>query len=123
MCCTCSSGQGRTAVADCLEVKFINQINQIKIKSHAMAQMELPLPELVIKDFTWDWTCFEFIATAKEWTAAKQLTVIPTLLRGKLIDYYVDLDDASKADLKLLKAALQESAGKKRNSYSCFKRF
>ena len=23
-----SSGQGRTAVADCLEVKFINQINQ-----------------------------------------------------------------------------------------------
>ena len=27
----CSSGQGRTAVADCLEVKFINQIKSIHI--------------------------------------------------------------------------------------------
>ena len=27
----CSSGQGRTAVADCPEVKFINQIKSIKM--------------------------------------------------------------------------------------------
>lgn len=78
-----------------------------------MAQLELPLPELVAEDFTRSWTRFELVASAKEWSTAKQLAVIPTLLRGKLIDYYVDLDDATKADLKLLKAALQERAGKK----------
>lgn len=55
------------------------------------------------------------MATAMEWNAEKQLTVIPTLLRGKLIDYYVELNDATKADLKFLflRAALQERAGKK----------
>ena len=41
--------------------------------------------------------------------ANKQLAVIPTMLRGRLIDYYVELDHATKDDLKLLKAALQES--------------
>ena len=88
-----------------------------------MAQMELPLPELVVKDFTRGWTRFEFVATAKEWNAAKQLTVIPTLLRGKLIDYYVELDDTTKADLKLLKAALQERAGKKEDPLVASKNF
>ena len=43
----------------------------------------------------------------------KQLTVIPTLLRGKLIDYYVELDDATKNYLALLKAALLNKSGKK----------
>jgi len=86
-------------------------------------QMELPLPELVIEDFTRSWTRFEFIATAKEWNAEKQLTVIPTLLRGKLIDYYVELDSDTKADLKLLKAALQERAGKKEDPLDASKYF
>ena len=54
-----------------------------------------------------------FVATAKEWDEAKQLAVIPALLRGKLIDYYVDLNDTTKGDLKLLRAALEERAGKK----------
>ena len=48
--------------------------------------LDLPLPELA--DFQLGWTHFEFVAVAKEWTANKQPTVIPTLLRGKLIDYY-----------------------------------
>jgi len=51
-----------------------------------MAQTELPLPELVAEDFKRGWTRFEFVAIAKDWDAAKQLTVI----RGKLIDYYVE---------------------------------
>ena len=34
-----------------------------------------------------------------------------TLLRGKLVDYYVDLDATVKADLNLLKAALMKKAG------------
>ena len=88
-----------------------------------MAQMKLPLPELVVEDFTRGWTCFEFVATAKEWNEAKQFTVIPTLLRGKLIDYYVELDDTTKADLKLLKAALQERAGKKEDPLVASKDF
>ena len=53
-----------------------------------MAQLELPLPELVAEDFTHNWTWFE-------WNKGKQLAVIPTLLRGKLIDYFVDLNDAT----------------------------
>jgi len=63
-----------------------------------MAQMDLPLLELVAEDLKRGWTRFEFVAVAKEWDAAKQLAVIPALLRGKLIDYYVELDDATKKD-------------------------
>ena len=37
--------------------------------------------------------------------------ILPTLLRGKLVDYYVDLDATTKADLNLLKAALMKKAG------------
>ena len=75
--------------------------------------LDLPLPELVAEDFQRGWTRFEFVAAAKEWNANKQLTVIPTLLRGKLIDYYVELEDATKNDLALLKVALLDKSGKK----------
>ena len=51
--------------------------------------LDLPLPELMAEDFQRSWTRFEFVAASKEWTTNKQLTVIPTLLRGKLIDYYM----------------------------------
>ena len=44
----------------------------------------------------------------KEWNAEKQA---PMLLRGKLVDLYVDLDAATKADLKLLKEAFMKKAG------------
>ena len=88
-----------------------------------MTQLELPLPELVAEDFKRGWTRFEFVATAKEWDEAKQLAVIPALLRGKLIDYYVDLDDTTKADLKLLKAALEERAGKKEDALAASRSF
>jgi len=67
----------------------------------------------VAEDFHCGWTCFEFVAAAKEWDARKKLTIIPTLFRGKLIDYYVEFDNNAKADLALLKAALQERAGTK----------
>jgi len=88
-----------------------------------MAQMDLPLPELVAEDLKRGWTRFEFVAIAKEWDAAKQLAVIPALLRGKLIDYYVELDDATKKDLKLLRAALEERAGKKEDPLVASKNF
>ena len=75
--------------------------------------LDLPLPELVAEDFQCGWTRFEFVAVAKEWTVNKQLTVIPTLLRGRLIDYYVELEDATKNDLALLKVALLDKSDKK----------
>ena len=36
--------------------------------------------------------------------------ILPTLLRGKLVDYYVELDEAIKASMKLLKTALMRRA-------------
>ena len=76
-----------------------------------------------MEDFQRGWTRFEFVAAAKEWNANKQLAAIPTLLRGRLIDYYVELDDETKADLKLLKAALQERAGTKKDPLLASKNF
>ena len=73
----------------------------------------VPLPEIhaSTEDFPRAWTRFELVAKAKEWDSAKQLAILPTLLRGKLIDYYTDLPAATRDDLKLLKAALEEKAG------------
>ena len=34
--------------------------------------------------------------TAKEWNAAKQKAILPTLLRGKQFDHYIDHDDTAK---------------------------
>ena len=89
-----------------------------------MAQsLELPFPEITTSDFTRAWSRFELVATEKEWDAAKQLSYLPTLLRGKLIDIYLELDDASKTDMKTLKAALSEKAGLTKDSLSAAKAF
>ena len=53
--------------------------------------LELPLSELLTEDFKRGWTQFEFVASVKGWNEEKQLVVISTLLRGKLIDDYVKL--------------------------------
>ena len=72
-----------------------------------MAQpLDLPLPEITTENFTRAWIRFELVAKAKECDAPKQLTVLPTLLRGKLLDHFVDCDDDTKSDLKKLHAAL-----------------
>ena len=73
-----------------------------------MAQMEL---QLTVEDFQRAWTRFELVSAAKEWNAEKQLTILPTLLRGKLIDFYTEFDDGTKSSLSTLKKALQEKAG------------
>ena len=75
--------------------------------------LELLLPELLTEDFKWGWTQFEFVVTAKGWNEEKQLVVIPTLLRGKLIDNYVELPEATKGNLGHLKVALQDRDGVK----------
>ena len=51
-----------------------------------MAQWDIP--EITAKDLDHLWAHFELMAKAKEWNDAGQLTFIPTLLRGKLLDYF-----------------------------------
>ena len=55
----------------------------------------------------------ELITAAKEWNAAKQLTIVPTLLQVNLIDFYTEFNEATKGGLSRLKLALQEKAGLK----------
>ena len=79
-----------------------------------MMSLDLPLPELTDssrENFVRAWTRFELVATAKEWNTAKQLAILPTLLRGKLVDFYTELDDETKQDLQLMKSALMKRAG------------
>ena len=56
--------------------------------------VELPLPELTDANgkegFLHAWTRLELIAAAKEWDEEKQLKVLPTMLRGKLLDTYIE---------------------------------
>ena len=51
------------------------------------------------------------MSTAKEWNATKQTAILPTLLRGKLVNHYIDLDDMIKADLHPMKTAQMEKTG------------
>ena len=88
-----------------------------------MAQMDLPLPEITKEDFLRVWTRFELVAAAKEWNAAKQATVLPTLLRGKLVDIFIELDDDTRADLTALKKALMSKAGLIKNPLVAAKEF
>ena len=83
-------------------------------------QESIPLPEIqpVPQDFERAWTRFELVAKAKTWDDQKQLSILPTLLRGKLIDYYTELSDEIKSDMKELKAALQEKAGITKDPFS-----
>ena len=78
-----------------------------------MAQsLDIPLPEVTAENLKRAWTRFELVAKAKEWEKAKQLTVLPTLLRGKLVDKYVDFDDETKSDIGKLKSALEKASGR-----------
>ena len=74
--------------------------------------LDIPLPELSVDNFKRAWTRFELVARAKGWDAAKQLVVLPTLLRGKFVDTYLDFNDETKADLAKLKAALEKATGR-----------
>ena len=73
--------------------------------------LDIPLPEITVEDFSRAWTRFELVSTAKAWEADRQAAILPTLLHGKLVDYYVDLDTATRNDLKKLKTTLMEKAG------------
>ena len=76
-----------------------------------MVQLDVPLPEITSEESTRAWTQFELIAEAKEWSTEQQVSVVPTLLRGKLVYHYIELDTAIKVDLGLLKTALMTKVG------------
>ena len=66
---------------------------------------------------------FELVAKAKDWDSAKQLTVLPTLLRGKLVDHCVDFDDETKTDLAKQKAALEKVTGRTEDPLAAARKF
>ena len=51
-------------------------------------KLGIPLPEITCEDFQAEWIRFELVAAAKEWTPEKQALILPTLLRGKLVECY-----------------------------------
>ena len=81
-------------------------------------RLDIPLPEITVEEFQRSWTRFELVASAKGWEAAKQKLILPTLLRGKLVDIYMGLGDDMRGDLKLLKKALMKHAGLVRDPLS-----
>ena len=76
-----------------------------------MAQMDLPLPEITMENFLRAWTRFELVAAAKEWNVRKRAIVLPTLLRGKLLDIYIELGEDTRADLAEVKKTLMSKVG------------
>ena len=75
------------------------------------AQVDLLLPEITVKDFKRAWTRFELIADAKDWNENKRKVILPTLLRGKLVDIYLTIDEETRGNLQHLKKALMRQAG------------
>ena len=81
-------------------------------------RLDIPLPEILSEnpeEFNRSWTQFTFVAAAKEWGEAKQLVILPTLLRGKLFDCYLSLSDGEKVDMETLKNSLSKRAGLKKD--------
>ena len=75
------------------------------------AQLDIPLPEITVDNFHRAWTRFQLVASAKEWNADKQKVILPKLLRGRLVDYYAELDEATRGVLERLKTLLMTKAG------------
>lgn len=76
-----------------------------------LVTIDLPLPEITIEEFHRAWIRFELVVKAKEWNDEQQKLVLPTLLRGKLVDYYTEADKGTRGDLEQLKTMLMTKAG------------
>ena len=73
--------------------------------------LDLPLPEITSEEFLQAWTRFELVAAAKEWSDDRKKVVIPTLFRGKLVEYYMEADEATRGNLANLKTLLMTKVG------------
>ena len=76
-----------------------------------MTTLDLPLPEITVEDFNHAWSCFELVAKAKEWNSDRQKLVLPMLLRGKLVEIYVEANDETRGNLPQLKTYLMAKSG------------
>ena len=76
-----------------------------------------------MEDFERAWIRFDLVAAAKKWDNAKQLAIVPALLRGKLVDFFVELSEEECADMQTLKKALSAKAGLARDPLSSAKCF
>ena len=74
-------------------------------------QIELPLPEISTDNFSRGWLRFQLVAKAKGWDEDQQKTILPTLLRGDLLDAYLGISDEERASLNTMKEALAKRAG------------
>ena len=80
-----------------------------------MAQDSIILPEISADNLEHAWKRFRLAAVAKQWQVEKQLLILPTLLRGNLVDYYMDLGEDEKRSLEDVKQALERKAGIKKD--------
>lgn len=88
-----------------------------------MAQFDLPLPEITVEDFERSWTRFGLVADAKEWNEDKRLSVIPALLRGSLLDHFLEVPADERKTVSALKEALAERAGLTTDSLKAAQKF
>ena len=73
--------------------------------------LDLPLPKITSEEFHQAWTRFELVASAKEWNGERKKLVLPTLLCGKLVEYYVDADKMTHGNFANLKTFLMIKVG------------
>ena len=92
-------------------------------KWSGMAHDSIVLSEVSVENFEHAWKRFQLAATAKQWQEEKQLQILPTLLRGNLVDYYMDLSEEEKKSLEGLKQALERKAGIKKDPLVAAKYF
>ena len=86
-------------------------------------QLDIPLPEITTENFERSWTRFTLVAAAKGWDEGRQLVIIPTLLRGKLLDFYLDLKDTEKNTLQAVKDNLVKRTELKKNALAATRDF
>ena len=75
-----------------------------------------------MEDFQRAWIRFNLVAAAKKWDNAKQLAIVPALLCGTLVDFFVELSEEECADMQTLKKA-SAKAGLARDPLSSAKCF
>ena len=85
--------------------------------------LDLPLQEITAEEFHRAWTHFELVVKADEWDEALQKLVLPTLLRGKLVNYYTEADEETRDNLERLKTLLMTKAGLVRDSLTSSQMF
>ena len=132
LCYTCIlsvATQPRVVVFSVLEFRYLESIHVRTCtlrwcqKWFGMAHDSIVLSEVSVENFEHAWKRFQLAATAKQWQEEKQLQILPTLLRGNLVDYYMDLSEEENESLEGLKQALERKAGIKKDPLVAAKYF